>query len=620
MLMSVTGAWAAEVVFYYSAKYKTDDTYSGESEETAVAEKQDMSNNFFRVVVNDASFYETHVVSFAQSDVHEGYIKASSFTVNNKDAAHVNIQQILVTKYDGQSEFSYPNGQSEATFQFNGLTVIKKIMIIYTLSHEHTMSEWKHDDDAHWQECVGDGICTANNTRFNQANHTYSDDVSQGASYYTCATCGYVNEQRKHQHMANDEWSTDANQHWHACLGTVGQCDANGKLDIANHTYGSMYGEDASVYYACTVCGYVDNTRKAQYDALDFLSMKALDAPMTIGMTKTGSPADYDLQYSLDRTHWTTVALTATNSNIVEIPAGQTCYFRHGTETAINGINTDGNYWTFTMTGDGTIEAGGNTMSLLDITTQKNNVAAFAFANLFKGCATLTKAPKLPATSTGTRCYKGMFEETGITEAPALPAARVVKGAYENMFMNCQNLEKAPTLLATRVDWTGYQNMFNGCKKITEITLGNIETIENGNAFSHWLDGTAYETEGTLITPNAMVGQVSMPSNWQYKQKRDYIASVSNATEGTASVIQTIGEDYITQIKQATDNASALGLRDEALSDINTLKKYNSKLDASSFAQPTGSGMRMKVTTMDDKVYEFKTQNVKSLDYYRVNE
>ncbi len=630
MLMSVTGAWADEVVFYYSAKYKTDDTYSGESEETAVAEKQDMSNIFFRVVVNDASFYETNVVSFMLSDVHEGYIKASSFTVNNKDAAHVNIQQILVTKYDGQSEFSYPNGQSEATFQFNGLTVIKKIKIIYTLSHEHTMSEWKHDDDAHWQECVGDGICTANNTRFNQANHTYSDDVSQGASYYTCATCGYVNEQRKHQHVANDEWSTDANQHWHACLGTVGQCDANGKLDIANHTYGSMYGEDASVYYACTVCGYVDNTRKAQYDALDFLSMKALDAPMTIGMTKTGSPADYDLQYSLDRTHWTTVALTATNSNIVEIPAGQTCYFRHGTETAITRISSRQDiYWCFTMNGDGAVEAGGNVMSLLDATCQKNTLSGspqHVFDSLFKGCARLTIAPKLPAATISQYCYMFMFEGTGITTAPELPATIIPDGAYWGMFKDCRNLINTPHIAATSLSPRACREMFQGCEQLTSVSLANITTMDQRtdeySSFYNWLEGTAIDTEGVLIAPDALVGNplIFLPQNWMFKQIKDYTTAVSNAMEGTTNFIQDIGEDYIAQIKQATSNAAALSLRNEALSDINTLKKYNSKLDASSFTQPTGVGMRLKVTKKDGNVYEFKTQDVESVDYYRVNE
>ena len=37
-------------------------------------------------------------------------------------------------------------------------------------------------------------------------------------------------------------------------------------------------------------------------------------------------------------------------------------------------------------------------------------------------------------------------------------------------------------------------------------------------------------------------------------------------------------------------------------------------------ATPQGAGMRMKVTTKSGKVYEFKTSDVQSVDYYRVNE
>lgn len=290
--------------------------------------------------------------------------------------------------------------------------------------------------------------------------------------------------------------------------------------------------------------------------AQDYLTMKAVGGSVSIGMEKNGTPANYDLQYSLDRTHWTLVALTATNSNIVEIPAGQTCYFRHGTETEIGRISSNAdNYWTFTMTGTGTIEAGGNIMSLLDATVQRNTIGSFAFTNLFKGCGKLTKAPRLPATSISERCYMGMFEETGITEAPALPAASVIKGSYQNMFKNCLNLEKAPKLLATRVNWVGYQEMFYGCKKIKEVTIGEITDIENGNAFTRWLEGTANGTNGVLLVPESMKSKsFSLPSNWRMMTRSEYIAeneptAVSFTFEGDGMPIET--QHYLEDLKMA---------------------------------------------------------------------
>lgn len=558
-LMSVTGAWAETFTQTFTAKYAGLTTVQSTDEERFSFVKYNIinSNKYVSITINSGSLRGTEKHSDPDSSPDgDPYI------------------------------YFYIDWIYDAVITVSSQDPENVTLVSVTIDSE------KND--------VSGSTWTSSNIRFGQITVEYNIE---------------------HTHVSN-HWSTNGSQHWHVCEGTGALCPIDDKiLDRANHVYNVDLTNDASTY-TCSVCGYVDNTKKTEYQNRDYLSMKAVGGNVTIGMTKSGSPANYDLLYSFDKLNWTPVALTATNSNIVDIASGRTCYFRHGTETAIDGINTDGNYWTFTMTGSGTIEAGGNTMSLLDITTKKTNIGSHAFANLFKGCGKLTKAPKLLATSTSTRCYKGMFEETGITEAPALPAARVVKGAYENMFMNCQNLEKAPTLLATRVDWTGYQNMFNGCKKITEITLGNIETIENGNAFSHWLDGTAYETEGTLITPDAMVANtsVSLPRNWMFKQIRDYTTAVSNALDGTTGTIKSIGEEYIQQIKQATSNASALSLRDEALNGINLLKKYNSQIEAGQFYQPTGAGMRLKVKTKNGKVYEFSTKDIESTEYYRATE
>jgi len=65
-------------------------------------------------------------------------------------------------------------------------------------------------------------------------------------------------EKAPHTHNYSTDWSSDATGHWHACQ-NVG-CNAP-KADQAAHTYGEDLSEAS--YYTCSVCGYVDNERKA---------------------------------------------------------------------------------------------------------------------------------------------------------------------------------------------------------------------------------------------------------------------------------------------------------------------------------------------------------------------
>ena len=66
-----------------------------------------------------------------------------------------------------------------------------------------------------------------------------------------------------HVHQASAIWSSDENQHWHACA-NPGCTDPNYKMDVANHSWGAKYDEVTSTCVAagsykkqCSVCGYV---------------------------------------------------------------------------------------------------------------------------------------------------------------------------------------------------------------------------------------------------------------------------------------------------------------------------------------------------------------------------
>lgn len=141
----------------------------------------------------------------------------------------------------------------------------KLFSAVFEIPHVHSYPDtWSpHNDTQHKKVCIttDDSSPTSCGSTIYE-KHTYATTRESGAAYYTCSICGYVNEKRKHEHVVATEWSYDGDQHWHACLGSEGACDAGKKLDVANHTYGTT----GTAYYTCTTCGYVDTTRKNAYE------------------------------------------------------------------------------------------------------------------------------------------------------------------------------------------------------------------------------------------------------------------------------------------------------------------------------------------------------------------
>lgn len=97
----------------------------------------------------------------------------------------------------------------------------------------------------------------------------------------------------------------------------------------------------------------------------------------------------------------------------------------------------------------GRIAASGNIKSIYDsvnfdiITTL---VYSFCLRDLFNGCAALTTAPDLPATTLATCCYVGMFYGcTSLVTVPILPATTLVENCYMYMFAECNALQVSET-------------------------------------------------------------------------------------------------------------------------------------------------------------------------------
>ena len=133
---------------------------------------------------------------------------------------------------------------------------------------EHNWStEWSSDENNHWHACTDSG-CTE---RSDQAAHTYGDwtvtkeatETETGTRTRTCSVCGYVQTETipvlPHTHVWSDEWSSDNDNHWHAC--TVEGCEEHG--DEAAHSVPddgwtvvtpATHSEDGLRKGTCTVC------------------------------------------------------------------------------------------------------------------------------------------------------------------------------------------------------------------------------------------------------------------------------------------------------------------------------------------------------------------------------
>ena len=94
-------------------------------------------------------------------------------------------------------------------------------------------------------------------------------------------------------------------------------------------------------------------------------------------------------------------------------------------------------------------------------------LATWCYENMFADCSALKNAPELPATTLTNGCYYGMFNGcTSLTAAPALPATKLATACYSSMFNGCTSLKAAPALPATKLANSCYRNMFYNCSSI----------------------------------------------------------------------------------------------------------------------------------------------------------
>ena len=185
------------------------------------------------------------------------------------------------------------------------------------------------------------------------------------------------------------------------------------------------------------------------------------------------------LEYFSSNRTWTTWD-GATTLSSVDNDGENVLYLRGTGNTVI--IGSSYNYkWVLTGSNIACI---GNIENLLDYAAVEAGghptMANYCYANMFRGCASLTQAPVLPATTLANYCYYSMFYGcTGLNQAPALPATTLANECYSQMFYGCTSLTQAPALPATTLADSCYIQMFNGCTSLTQAPALPATTLAN---------------------------------------------------------------------------------------------------------------------------------------------
>ena len=222
--------------------------------------------------------------------------------------------------------------------------------------------------------------------------------------------------------------------------------------------------------------------------------------------TSTGGLWNGTIEYSTDKTNWSTWDKSISGSAPIASGSGKVLYLRGKNNTHISAIS-ESDYSSFVFITTGTIACTGDIRTLLDYedpenTTMDSYCYAYMFRDctslvvapelpattltdycyefMFRGCTSLTAITVLPATTLATQCYSNMFRGcTSLTAIPALPATTLAVGCYMNMFVGCTSLTTIPVLPATTLASYCYSNMFNGCTSITTIPTLPVRTLAN---------------------------------------------------------------------------------------------------------------------------------------------
>ena len=130
---------------------------------------------------------------------------------------------------------------------------------------------------------------------------------------------------------------------------------------------------------------------------------------------------------------------------------------------------------------------------------------------------------------------KGSFEGSGdiMTLVDSTGATTTAPDyCFYRLFRNCTSLTKAPRLTATTINYQAYVSMFSGCTKLQHIEVDF--TAWSSSATESWVSSVA--PTGTFVKPTSLstsYGSSYIPSGWTVLDKETNDSGTSNVTSGT---------------------------------------------------------------------------------------
>lgn len=240
---------------------------------------------------------------------------------------------------------------------------------------------------------------------------------------------------------------------------------------------------------------------------------------ITVTLTRNGSPADIDIEYSTDNVNWNTWSET-NGVRSMSIAQNGNLFLRGNNPNGINPLNNDTDYYAFTA--DKKYAMAGDIRSLIS-RYEIDTIPTAALSRFFKNSTTLDNVSYmgLKATNLGTFAYSQLFYGcTGLKLSPHLLPATTVSGrGYEYMFYGCSALQVMPIISATNFGNNACRDMFYGCSALTQqwvsatasdSTKTNISfTIasSNSNAFQEMFRGCT-----SLVDASGIVA--TQTTNW----------------------------------------------------------------------------------------------------------
>lgn len=233
----------------------------------------------------------------------------------------------------------------------------------------------------------------------------------------------------------------------------------------------------------------------------------------------SGGVYDPGLEYSTNKTTWTAIPITSTDTIQISIPSPyRGCYLRSTKPLA---KFENGTQYTVKLSLSSVYSISGHIASVIDYRQMDTltEIPDYALCYVFAGISTLTSASELSfdgITTVGVYGCQGMFSyNQNLTSAPALPATTLSEGCYSEMFRQSIALTQAPYLPATELANNCYQQMFNGCRSLNSVRI-NAEEWGLDYAYN-WMynvseTGTIYAPTGCPVENYS--GAHGVPYGW----------------------------------------------------------------------------------------------------------